>query len=91
VNDDEVTGLTRRLAEEYLGVENVIELGERMTAEDFAYFTQKVPSCFYRLGVTDPEGKHTSNLHSSTFDIDEKSIETGIGLMTWLAVNVLKS
>jgi len=91
VNDDEVTSLTRHLAEEFLGEENVIELGERMTAEDFAYFTQKVPSCFYRLGITDPEGKHTSNLHSSTFDVDEKSIETGIGLMTWLAVNALKS
>ena len=90
VNNEEVTSLTRRLSEEYLGAENVIEVGERMTAEDFAYFTQQVPSCFYRLGVTDPEGKFTSNLHSSTFDADEKSIETGVGLMVWLAVNALK-
>lgn len=89
VNNEEVTNLTHRLAEEYLGSENVIELDERMTSEDFAYFTQQVPSCFYRLGVTDPKGKYISNLHSSTFDVDEKSIETGIGLMAWLAVNAL--
>ena len=89
VNNEDVTTLTRRLAEEYLGSENVIELDERMTSEDFAYFTQQVPSCFYRLGVTDIDGKFTSNLHSSTFDVDEKSIETGIGLMAWLAVNAL--
>lgn len=89
VNNEEVTSLTHRLAEEYLGSENVLELEERMTSEDFAYFTQQVPSCFYRLGVTDIEGKHTSNLHSSTFDVDEKCIETGIGLMAWLAINAL--
>ena len=89
VNNEEVTNLAHRFAEEYLGSENVLELDERMTSEDFAYFTQQVPSCFYRLGVTDAEGKHTSNLHSSTFDVDEKSIETGIGLMTWLAINAL--
>ena len=89
VNNEDVTTLTRRLAEEYLGSENVIELDERMTSEDFAYFTQQVPSCFYRLGVTDIKGKFSSNLHSSTFNVDEKSIETGIGLMAWLAVNAL--
>jgi amidohydrolase len=91
VNDEKVTALTCKLATEYLGAENVLELDERMTAEDFAYFTQKVPACFYRLGVTDIEGRLKSNLHSSTFDVDEKSIEIGIGLMTWLAVNALNS
>ncbi len=91
VNDDKVTAMTRQLASEYLGSENVVELDERMTAEDFAYFTQKVPACFYRLGVTDSEGRLKSNLHSSTFDVDEQSIEIGVGLMTWLAVNALNS
>jgi amidohydrolase len=91
VNDDKVTAMTHQLASEYLGAENVVDLDERMTAEDFAYFTQKIPACFYRLGVTDSEGRLKSNLHSSTFDVDEKSIETGIGLMTWLAVNALKT
>jgi len=31
-----------------------------------------------------------SNLHTSTFDVDEKSLETGMGLMAWIAVNALR-
>jgi amidohydrolase len=31
----------------------------------------------------------TSNLHSSTFDADESSLETGMGLMSWIVVNML--
>ena len=85
VNDKETTEKTRKYAEEYLGKKNVVELDLRMTAEDFAYFANRVPSCFYRLGIRNEEKGYVSNLHSSTFDVDEKCIETGTGLMAWIA------
>lgn len=90
VNDDELTNRIRTYANDYLGKKNVEELDLRMTAEDFSYFAQRVPSCFYRLGVSNKAKGITSNLHTATFNVDEKSIETGMGLMAWIAVNELK-
>jgi amidohydrolase len=90
VNDDALSLQTKQLAVEYLGVENVVDLEMRLTAEDFAYFSQKLPSCFYRLGVRNEEKGITSNLHTSTFDADEDCMLTGMGLMAWIAVNQMK-
>lgn len=86
VNDDELTAKSENLAVEFLGAENVVALDQRMTAEDFAYYSHIIPACFYRLGVKNPEWKEIRNLHTPEFDADETSIQTGIGLMVWLAV-----
>ena len=91
VNDDELTHRIMDYAKDFLGEDMVVNLNQRMTAEDFAYFAQKVPGCFYRLGIRNEEKGITSNLHSSTFDVDEKSLETGMGLMAWLAFEEVKS
>ncbi len=85
VNDEELTGRAIRFAREYLGEDNVVMLDMRMTAEDFAYYAQLAPACFYRLGTGNMSVGITSNLHTPTFDIDEKALETGMGLMAWLA------
>lgn len=89
VNDDKVTNDARQAAIEYLGPENVEDLEMRMTAEDFAYFSQLVPSCFYRLGTANKKLGITHNLHTSKFDIDESSLETGAGLMAFLTLRAL--
>jgi amidohydrolase len=90
VNDNKLAEEFKILAAAYLGAENVVDLEMRMTAEDFAYFSQEVPSCFYRIGVKNEIKGINANLHTSRFDIDEKSMETGMGLMAWLAINNLK-
>jgi amidohydrolase len=89
VNDDAVTTKAIAAAEAYLGAENVEELPLRMTAEDFAFFSQQVPSCFYRLGTGNKVKGITSGVHTATFDIDEHALEVGAGLMAWLAINEL--
>lgn len=86
-NDPEVTARARNLAEEYLGAENVVELPMRTTAEDFAYYAQAVPGCFYRLGTASPDGANAHALHNSRFNVDESAIETGAGLMAWEALH----
>lgn len=91
VNDETVTATAREAAEEYLGKENVEELPLRMTAEDFAFFSQQVPSCFYRLGTGNVSKGITSGVHTATFDIDEHALEIGAGLMAWLAVKGLNA
>jgi len=90
INHPEETKLVREAAIEFLGLENVVELEIRTTAEDFGYFLQQIPGCFYRLGTRNQSLNITSNLHTDTFNIDEKAIETGTGLMTWLALQRLE-
>ncbi len=85
VNDDKVTADARQYAIEYLGEENVVDLDMRMTAEDFAYYSQLVPSCFYRLGIRNESRGIIHNLHTDRFDVDESSLEIGAGLMAWMA------
>ncbi len=86
-NDIQLTNKAIKLAKKYLGEENVILLPIRMTAEDFSYYTKEVPSCFYRLGTANKEKGIIHGLHTSSFDIDEKSLEIGMGLMAFLATS----
>ncbi|MCB9353413.1 MAG: amidohydrolase [Lewinellaceae bacterium] len=89
-NHEELTRRTKKWAVEFLGADKVVDLPIRMTAEDFAYFSQAMPACFYRLGTGNPERGITSPIHTDTFDIDESALETGMGLMAWLALKELE-
>ena len=90
INDDQLTIQAKGLAEAYLGKENVVDLPMRMSAEDFAYYSQEMPACFYRLGTGNEEKGITSPVHTPTFDIDESALKVGAGLMAWLAIARLK-
>ena len=89
VNDEAVTERARKAAEEYLGKENVEDLEIWMAAEDFSFYSHQAPACFYRLGVRNESRGIISSVHTSTFDIDETALETGMGLMAWMAVREL--
>jgi amidohydrolase len=90
VNHEDYTRQIHQLANEYLGKEKTIDMDIRMTAEDFAYFTREYPCVYYRLGVKKPGQKEIHSLHSPTFDIDESALETGSGLMAWLAASFVE-
>jgi amidohydrolase len=84
--------LTRHLknaAMEYMGEALVTDLDLWMAAEDFAYYTHHVPSCFYRLGTRNEAKGIVSGVHTPTFDIDESALAVGSGLMAWLAISAL--
>ena len=85
INNEEITTKARSFAEEWVGKENLRTLEIRMTSEDFGFFTQKYPCTFYRFGVKGEINANTGGLHSSTFQIDEKALETGMGGMAWIA------
>ena len=89
VNDEVVTETHIQAAKEYLGEENVVDLDLRMTAEDFSYYSQVAPVCFYRLGTRNEANGITSGLHTSTFDIDSKALEIGMGVMAYGAIKQL--
>lgn len=90
-NSPELTERMKNAAKEFLGEENVIDLDIWMAAEDFAFYTQHIDACFYRLGIRNEARGIVSGVHTPTFDIDESALETGQGLMAWLAVQNLNS
>jgi amidohydrolase len=89
VNDEGVTKTAAETAKNYLAAENVFDLPMRMTAEDFSFITQEVPSCFFRLGTGNKAQGIIAGVHSSTFNIDESAIETGAGLLSAMALGLL--
>ncbi len=88
-NNEDLTEEAIKSAKEFLGDDNVIDLDLRMTAEDFAFYSQEIPACFYRLGTANFEKGITAGVHTSQFDIDENALETGMGLMAYLALKEL--
>ena len=86
LNNEILSDQAKENAMAYAGKENVEETELRMGAEDFAYYSHKIPGCFFRLGAGNKEKNIISNVHTPTFNIDERAIEKGMGMMAWLAV-----
>lgn len=87
-NDTRLTTTAKELAVDYLGAGFVSETEMRMGAEDFGYYTQKIPGCFFRLGVRNEEKGIIHNVHTPRFNIDEEAIATGVGVMAWLGATL---
>ena len=87
-NDPVLTEAAWQLANEYMGKENVSETEMRMGAEDFGFYTQVIPGCFYRLGGRNKDAGIIHNVHTPQFNIDERAIETGMGMMAWLGAAI---
>ncbi|HWJ92151.1 MAG TPA: M20 family metallopeptidase [Flavisolibacter sp.] len=83
-NNEVLNTEARRLAEQYMGEGFVEETEIRMGAEDFGYYSQKIPGCFFRLGTANKAKGITAGVHTPLFNIDEDAIETGMGVMAWL-------
>ena len=88
-NDKKTTAVAKKAAIDFLGKENVIDLDLRMTAEDFAYYSHEIPSCFYRLGTANKKKNIGGSLHNSKLTIDEDALEIGVGLMSFIALEQL--
>ena len=88
-NDQKLTQAVEGYAQEFLGTENVRELSLRMTADDFAFYGQQIPGCYYRLGTNTNNESKTASVHNAHFDIDENALVTGVGLMSYAAFSYL--
>lgn len=84
INNDKLNEEARALAEELMGAENISTTEMRMGAEDFGYYSQEIPGCFYRLGVGNIAKGITAPVHTPIFNIDESAIAYGMQMMAWL-------
>ena len=88
-NNENVTTNAVQLAKKFVGEENVEETDLRMGAEDFGFYAQQIPACFFRLGVRNENKGIIHNVHTPYFNIDEAALETGIGMMAWLGAGLM--
>jgi hippurate hydrolase len=87
-NNEALNTVTRALAEQYMGAENIETTELRMGAEDFGYYSQVIPGCFYRLGVMNESKGITSGVHTPIFNIDENAIGIGMGMMAFIGAQL---
>ncbi|MBD5655399.1 MAG: amidohydrolase [Candidatus Eremiobacteraeota bacterium] len=85
-NDAAQTEYVKALAERIVGSARTIEIERHMGAEDFSFFADRVPACYFVLGSS---GDRSSSFphHHGKFDIDEAALETGVRMMVALALD----
>ncbi len=88
-NDPQATDVFHDIARDALGHECVQPLDDPvMGGEDFSFYCQVVPSCFFALGLL-PDGQTTMpQLHQPTFDFNDDALPIGIELFCQLALGV---
>ena len=91
INAHAITDAVAHVARKLLGEDNVIIMEHpSLGVEDFAYFAEAVPSCFYNLGTSNPHKGIQAALHENTFDVDEEAIKIGVCLQVLSALHLLE-
>ena len=90
-NESAKTHFAEECARELFGSDRVFKAERLMGAEDFAYYLEKVPGTFYRLGIRNQKQGITADIHNDHFTIDEQALRTGIAMKAYLAVKALES
>lgn len=81
-NDPELTTRIRTMAEAHFGEDHVETLPIRLTSEDFSYYAQEIPVCFFRLGVRNEAKGIVYGVHHPLFNIDDRALVTGMQAMS---------
>lgn len=86
INDADCHGFLRKLGVELLGRKNVRSAEPVMGGEDFAFFLERAPGLFWRLGI----GRDRGIGHSGSFNFDDRALRTGMLVTSLLALRWLK-
>lgn len=90
INDEAMTQLVWDSATKLLGNQNVYQLhAPSLGLEDFSYFCQIVPGCYYHIGIANPEKSCNFPLHNPHFAVDPDAIPYGAALYAQIAVDFL--
>ncbi len=87
-NDPDMADYVARIARQALGGQRYLPAARpAMSGEDFAYYLEKIPGCFFFIGAC-PDGCDTyPGLHSNRFDFPDDALATGIRMHAELALN----
>jgi amidohydrolase len=91
VNDPVETERLAAAARTVVGAAGVIEAPRSLGGDSFAWYLEEVPGSYARLGVHDPSTSGDRlDLHSSTFDVDERAIDIGVRVLVEAALDVVR-
>lgn len=85
-NNPELTKKMREKAMLHFGEQAVEELPIRLTSEDFSFYAQEIPVCFFRLGVRNEKDGIVFGVHHPKFNIDNKALTVGVEAMCLAAM-----
>ena len=77
-NNEDLTEKLKTKFESFFGPEKIEGLALRMTSEDFSFYSQTIPVCFFRLGVGNKEKGIIYSVHHPKFDVDSACLKTGM-------------
>ncbi|HYH11321.1 MAG TPA: amidohydrolase [Thermomicrobiales bacterium] len=81
VNDAGIAEVVRDAARQVVGEENVEVADPKMGAEDFSYFLEARPGCFFFVGTGNGEKETNISHHHPRFDVDEDGMAQGMATM----------
>jgi amidohydrolase len=88
MNDPAMADYVGKTARAALGSDRFIPTARpSMGGEDFAYYLEKVPGCFFYLGVCPPGQDSYFPLHTSHYDFTDAALVTGMRMFAGLAAN----
>ena len=90
INDPATTELVRRVVQRELSPEAVGDTPQSAGGDSFAWYTERVPGTYIRLGTHDPASPtERLDLHSATFDVDERAIAIAATVLSGCALAAL--
>jgi amidohydrolase len=82
VNDPDMTDLVAKVAREALGLHRYFSAARpTMAGEDFGFYLQKVPGCFFMVGVDSLDPKHPASLHTDRYDFSDATLAVGMRML----------
>jgi amidohydrolase len=84
-----MTGFVTGVLAEVVGADNVLPAPLHMGAEDFSYFLEAVPGCFWFVGSRNPAKGFVWGHHHPKFDIDEDAMAIGMETVTRVVLRYL--
>jgi amidohydrolase len=89
INDPQMTEIVRKCAASLIGEKNVLPAELQMGADDFGFFSDRLPGCYFFLGAEIPGDRR--KFHTPTFDIDENALPIGAAILASSALTFLES
>ena len=89
INSPAGAAIMQIVAEQVVGREQVAQITPMMVGEDVSEFLNRAPGCYILVGAADPQAELPGPHHNPTFDIDERTLPTGVALLTGAAFTYL--
>ena len=87
INDYKTSDFVRMIAQKTIGEHKTLAFEPKMWAEDFAYFAERIPACFWFLGVKPDYIDEMPPLHNSKLNPDESAMISGVTMLVSATVN----